>query len=255
MRLSCGTTPLDSRIDDARRFERCSAARGFNSPTERATCMSLDKHAAMQRLVDSGAVAVMRGADADTLLKTVEALRAGGVTAVEITADNPGATGMIEAVAGSFDDEVIVGSGTVLDGGTALETIRAGAEFVVGPTVELDVVDVCNRYGTLVAPGAFTPTEALSAFEAGADFVKIFPASSGGPGHLSGIKGPLPQIPLMPTGGVDADNAGDFIRAGAAVVGAGSALVPGDAVEAGDFEAITENARAFSTAVERARSE
>jgi 2-dehydro-3-deoxyphosphogluconate aldolase/(4S)-4-hydroxy-2-oxoglutarate aldolase len=217
--------------------------------------MSLDKHDAMQRLSESGTVAVMRGADADTLVKTVDALREGGVTAIEITADNPDALAMIAAVSDRFDDDVIVGAGTVLDGETALDTIRAGAEFVVGPTVETDVVDVCNRYGTLVAPGAFTPTEALTAYEAGADFVKIFPASSGGPGHLSGIKGPLPQIPLMPTGGVDADNAGDFIRAGAAVVGAGSALVPGNAVEAGDFETITENARAFSEAVEAARPE
>jgi 2-dehydro-3-deoxyphosphogluconate aldolase/(4S)-4-hydroxy-2-oxoglutarate aldolase len=215
--------------------------------------MSLDRHAAMQRLVDSGTVAVMRGADADRLVKTVEALRSGGVTAVEITADNPDATSMIETVRGSFDDEVIVGAGTVLDEGTALATIRAGAEFVVGPTLEPDVVEACNRYGTLVAPGAFTPTEALSAYEDGADLVKIFPASSGGPGHLGGIAGPLPQIPLMPTGGVDADNAGDFVRAGAAVVGAGSALVPGDAVAAGDFETITENARAFSAAVDEAR--
>ncbi|WP_152040408.1 bifunctional 4-hydroxy-2-oxoglutarate aldolase/2-dehydro-3-deoxy-phosphogluconate aldolase [Salinigranum salinum] len=216
--------------------------------------MSLPKHDTMQRLIESGTVAVMRGADADALVKTVEALREGGVTAIEITADNPDATAMIEAVAGSFDDEVVVGAGTVLDEATALDTIRAGAEFVVGPTVEPSVVDACNRYGVLVAPGAFTPTEALSAYEAGADFVKIFPASSGGPSHLGGIKGPLPQIPLMPTGGVDADNAGDFIRAGAEVVGAGSALVPGAAVESDDFETITENARAFTEAVDEARS-
>jgi 2-dehydro-3-deoxyphosphogluconate aldolase/(4S)-4-hydroxy-2-oxoglutarate aldolase len=209
----------------------------------------------MQRLEDSGTVAVMRGADAGTLVKTVEALREGGVTAVEITADNPDAAAMIDTVAGSFGDEVVVGAGTVLDEETALETIRAGAEFVVGPTVEPDVVAACNRYGVLVAPGAFTPTEALTAYEAGADLVKIFPASSGGPGHLGGIKGPLPQIPLMPTGGVDADNAGEFIEAGAAVVGAGSALVPGDAVETGDFERITDNARAFSEAVADARAE
>ena len=217
--------------------------------------MSLDKHDAMRRLTDSGTVAVMRGAAADTLIKTVEALRAGGVTAVEITVDNADAMEMIDAVSGSFDDEVIVGAGTVLEAETALETIRAGAEFVVGPTVEPDVIDACNRHGTLVAPGAFTPTEALSAYEAGADFVKVFPASTGGPGHLSSIKGPLPQIPLMPTGGVDADNAGDFVRAGAEVVGAGSALVPGDAVAAGDFETITANARAFTEAVDEARSE
>jgi 2-dehydro-3-deoxyphosphogluconate aldolase/(4S)-4-hydroxy-2-oxoglutarate aldolase len=209
----------------------------------------------VQRLTDSGTVAVMRGADADTLLKTVEALREGGITAVEVTADNSDAMAMIDAVAESFDDEVVVGAGTVLDDVTALETIRAGAEYVVAPTVDEGVVDVCNRYGVPVAPGAFTPTEALRAYEAGADFVKIFPASTGGPGHISSIKGPLPQIPLMPTGGVDADGGGAYIRAGAEVVGAGSALVPSDAVEAGDFERITENARAFSPAVDDARSE
>jgi 2-dehydro-3-deoxyphosphogluconate aldolase/(4S)-4-hydroxy-2-oxoglutarate aldolase len=217
--------------------------------------MSFDRHDAVRRLTDSGTVAVMRGADPDSLLEIVEALRAGGVTAVEITADNPNVTAMIDAVTGSFDDEVVVGSGTVLDAETAVDTIRAGAEFVVGPTVSEAVVDACNRYGVAVAPGAFTPTEALSAYETGADFVKIFPASSGGPGHLSSIGGPLPQIPLMPTGGVDADNAGAYIRAGAEVVGAGSALVPGDAVAAGDFETITENARAFSQAVADARDD
>lgn len=217
--------------------------------------MSFDRHAAVQRLRDSGAVAVMRGADADSLIETVEALRQGGVTAIEITADNPDVTAMIDAVTSSFDDDIIVGSGTVLDAETAVRTIRAGAEFVVGPTVEQSVVDACNRYGVAVAPGAFTPTEALDAYEAGADFVKVFPASTGGPGHLSAIKGPLPQVPLMPTGGVDADNAGAYIRAGAEVVGAGSALVPGDAVETGDFEVITENARAFSAAVDEARGD
>ena len=217
--------------------------------------MSFESHAAVQRLVESGTVAVMRGADTDTLVQTVDALREGGVTAIEVTADNPDAMEMIAAVAGSFGDDVVVGAGTVLDEATALDAIRAGAEFVVGPTVEEAVIDACNRYGVPVAPGAFTPTEALTAYEAGADLVKIFPASTGGPGHLSSIKGPLPQIPLMPTGGVDADNAGAFIRAGAEVVGAGSALVPGDAVESGDFETITENAQAFTDAVDAARSE
>jgi 2-dehydro-3-deoxyphosphogluconate aldolase/(4S)-4-hydroxy-2-oxoglutarate aldolase len=217
--------------------------------------MSFDRHATVERLTDSGTVAVMRGADADRLIDIVEALRAGGVTAVEITADNPDAPAMIDAVAGSFDDEVVVGSGTVLDAETAIGTIRAGAEFVVGPTVETAVVDACNRYGVPVAPGAFTPTEALAAYEAGADFVKIFPASTGGPGHLSSIAGPLPQIPLMPTGGVDPDNAGDYIRAGAEVVGAGSALVPSAAAETGDLETITENARAFTRAVDDARDD
>jgi 2-dehydro-3-deoxyphosphogluconate aldolase/(4S)-4-hydroxy-2-oxoglutarate aldolase len=116
------------------------------------------------------------------------------------------------------------------------------------------MVETCNRYGVPVAPGAFTPTEALTAYEAGADLVKVFPASSAGPGHLSSIAGPLPQIPLMPTGGIDADNVGDYIEAGASVVGAGSALLDDDAIAAGDFESITEAADEFTRAVEAARA-
>jgi 2-dehydro-3-deoxyphosphogluconate aldolase/(4S)-4-hydroxy-2-oxoglutarate aldolase len=217
---------------------------------------TLDKHADMQRLVDSGVVAVMRGADADTVIEVADALYEGGVTAIELTADTPGVMEMISEVSASFDDsETIVGAGTVLDAETARSALLAGAEFVVSPTLEEDVIDVANRYGKLVAPGVMTPTEAIRGYERGADFVKVFPASSLGPGHISSIKGPLGQIPIMPTGGVDVDNAGEFIEAGSIVVGAGSALVDDDAVEAGDFEAITEQARRFSEVIDDARDE
>ena len=216
--------------------------------------VTLDASEDMQRLVDSGVVAVMRGADADTIIEVADALAAGGVTAFEITADNPEAMGLIEEVSASFtEEEAIVGAGTVLDGETARSAIASGAEFVVGPTVDEGVVETCNRYGTLVAPGALTPTEAVSAYEAGADLVKIFPASSMGPSHLSSIAGPLPQIPLMPTGGVDLDNVADYVEAGAVVVGAGSAIMNDDAIAAGDFEAITETAREFTRVIEDAR--
>ena len=216
--------------------------------------VTLDASEDLQRLVDSGVVAVMRGADADTIIDVADALEAGGVTAFEITADNPDAMDLIEEVSASFStDEAIVGAGTVLDAETARAAIASGAEFVVGPTVDEGVVETCNRYGTLVAPGALTPTEAVSAYEAGADLVKIFPASSMGPSHLSSIAGPLPQIPLMPTGGVDLDNVADYVEAGAVVVGAGSAIMNDDAIAAGDFEAITETAREFTRVIEDAR--
>ncbi|WP_224447077.1 bifunctional 4-hydroxy-2-oxoglutarate aldolase/2-dehydro-3-deoxy-phosphogluconate aldolase [Haloprofundus salilacus] len=216
---------------------------------------SSDRQRNLERIVDSGVVAVMRGADADSLIETAEALERGGVSAIEITADNPGAMEMIRDVSSAFDDEVIVGAGTVLDGETARNTLLAGAEFVVGPNFEPDVVETCNRYNAVVAPGIMTPTEAVRAMEAGSDFVKVFPASTLGPGHLKSMKGPLGQIPMMPTGGVDVDNAAEFIEAGAMVVGAGSALVDGDAVANGDFDAITEQARRFSEVIDEARGD
>ncbi|XVH30948.1 bifunctional 4-hydroxy-2-oxoglutarate aldolase/2-dehydro-3-deoxy-phosphogluconate aldolase [Haloferacaceae archaeon DSL9] len=218
--------------------------------------MSTSKATDFERLVDSGVVAVLRGVDADTLIEIADALCEGGVTAVEITADTPGATDMIRDVTASFSaGETIVGAGTVLDAETARATMLAGAEFVVSPSLHEDVIEVCNRYGTLVAPGIMTPTEAIRGYEAGADLVKVFPASTLGPSHLKSIKGPLGQVPLMPTGGVDLDNAADFIDAGAECVGAGGALVDDAAVARGDFDELTETARRFSETIDAARSE
>jgi len=208
-----------------------------------------------QQLVDSGVVAVLRGADPETLIEITDALLAGGVTGIELTADNPEIDAMLEALDGSFDDEITVGVGTVLDAETARMTMLGGADFVVSPSLHEDVIEICNRYGTLVAPGVMTPTEAIRGYEAGADLIKVFPASSLGPGHLKSIKGPYSQIPLMPTGGVDHDNAADYINAGAECVGAGSALVDYDAAERGEFDAITEKARAFSDVIEAARED
>ncbi|MFC4356820.1 bifunctional 4-hydroxy-2-oxoglutarate aldolase/2-dehydro-3-deoxy-phosphogluconate aldolase [Halobium salinum] len=220
------------------------------------TAPTLDTQETIGKIVDSGVVAVLRGAGADTVVDTAEALAEGGVTAIELTADTPGVMDMLDdvtdALAGS---DVVVGVGTVLDEATARSAILAGAEFVVQPTFSEEVVRVCNRYGVPVAPGVFTPTEAIDAYEAGADFVKVFPAKTGGPEHVSAIKGPLGQVPIMPTGGVDLDNAADFIDAGAVCVGAGSALVDDEAVQAGDFEAVTERAREFSQVVADARDE
>ena len=217
--------------------------------------VTLDTSEALQRLVDSGVVAVMRGADPDTAIEVASALADGGVTAFEITAENPDAMDLVAELSASFDESAaIVGAGTVLDSETARAAITSGAEFVVGPTFDPGVVETCNRYGVPVAPGVLTPTEAVTAYEAGADIVKVFPASSMGPGHLSSIAGPLPQIPLMPTGGIDSDNVADYIEAGAAVVGAGSAIMDDAAIEAGEFESLTETARDFTRTIEEARA-
>ncbi|QKG92418.1 bifunctional 4-hydroxy-2-oxoglutarate aldolase/2-dehydro-3-deoxy-phosphogluconate aldolase [Halorubrum salinarum] len=207
----------------------------------------------LSRLVDSGVVAVLRGVPADQLIEIAEALREGGVTAVEITADTSEVADLIGEVAGSFDDEVVVGTGTVLDSETARTTLMAGAEFVVSPSLHEDVIETCNRYGAVTAPGVMTPTEAIRGYEAGADFVKVFPAKTVGPAHLGAMKGPLGQIPMMPTGGVSPDNAAEYIDAGAFAVGAGGALVDYDAAERGDYETITETAREFTRVVEEAR--
>ncbi|EMA70989.1 bifunctional 4-hydroxy-2-oxoglutarate aldolase/2-dehydro-3-deoxy-phosphogluconate aldolase [Halorubrum distributum] len=209
----------------------------------------------LSRLVDSGVVAVLRGVPADQLIEITEALREGGVTAVEITADTPDVAEKLGEVAGSFDDEVVVGTGTVLDSETARTTLMAGAEFVVSPSLHEDVIETCNRYGAVSAPGVMTPTEAIRGYEAGADFVKVFPAKTVGPAHLGAMKGPLGQIPMMPTGGVSPDNAAEYIDAGAFAVGAGGALVDYDAAERGDYEVITETAREFTRVVEAARSD
>lgn len=214
----------------------------------------MEKQQTLSQLVDSGVVAVMRGTSPDDTVDIAEALAAGGVTALEITADTPGAIDLIEEVADELaDTDTIVGAGTVLDAETARAAQLAGAEFIVSPNFDREMVEVCNRYGTVVAPGIATPTEAVNAYQAGADMVKLFPASDLGASYLSSIKGPLGHIPVMPTGGISPDNAGEFIEAGAEVVGAGGSLVDSDAAAAGDYDTIQQNAEDLVAAVETAR--
>lgn len=207
----------------------------------------------LTRVEASGAVAVLRGVPGEKIVPVAEALLAGGVTALEVTADNPDAIEMIADLDGAVGDEAVVGAGTVLDSSTAVDAIRAGAEFVVAPHFDPEVVDTCNRYGTVVAPGIYTPSEAVEAAEQGADFLKLFPASSAGSGHLSSIQGALGQLDIMPTGGIGPANAGEFVEAGAFVVGAGGALVDGDAIEREEYAVLTENAEELVSAVEAAR--
>ncbi|POG54321.1 bifunctional 4-hydroxy-2-oxoglutarate aldolase/2-dehydro-3-deoxy-phosphogluconate aldolase [Haloferax marisrubri] len=205
-----------------------------------------------QRIVDPGIIAIVRGIDSAVAPDVVRAIAAGGVNAIEITANTPGAVDMIREVSNSVDD-VAIGAGTVLDPETARAVQLAGAEFVVTPTVNTDVIETCNRYETPIATGVMTPTEALTATEAGADFCKLFPASAVGPQHISAINGPLPQVPLIPTGGVSTDNAAAFFEAGAAALGVGSSIVDGEAIATGDFSALTDAASEFVAIAEEYR--
>ncbi|WP_248515191.1 bifunctional 4-hydroxy-2-oxoglutarate aldolase/2-dehydro-3-deoxy-phosphogluconate aldolase [Salinarchaeum laminariae] len=208
----------------------------------------------LQRIEEAGVVAVLRGVEPETVEDVADAVVAGGVTALEVTADSGDAMDMIETLTETLGDEALVGVGTVLDSETAKAAIDAGATFVVCPTFDRGVIETCNRYGVPVAPGVFTPTEAQQAYEAGADVVKIFPAKTGGPAHVSAVKGPLGHLNIIPTGGVGPDNAGEYIEAGAMAVGAGGSVLDHDAVEAGEYEQITENAEALVEAVEDARN-
>jgi len=188
------------------------------------------------------------------LVQIARSLHKGGLNCIEITMTTPGALRAIEQATDELKN-VLLGAGTVLDGATAREAILAGAEFLVTPTVEPDVIEMAHRYGVVVISGAMTPTEILTAWELGADMVKVFPAGILGPGYLKAVRGPLPQIPLVPTGGITADNAGEFIKAGAAVICGGSCLVDKKAIAEGHYEILTERARELVEAVSKARKE
>lgn len=202
----------------------------------------------------TGVVAVVRLTDAAQAAGVAAALSAGGVRAIEITMTVPRAVELIAELSDSLHADVIVGAGTVVDPDTAEAVIGAGARFVVSPVLRPAVIDVCKRHDVAAMPGCFTPTEILTAWEAGADIVKVFPATALGPTFFKDIRGPLPQLRLMPTGGVTRDNAGEWIRAGAVAIGVGTALVDQRAVTAGQFEVLADNARHFVQAVQQARS-
>jgi 2-dehydro-3-deoxyphosphogluconate aldolase/(4S)-4-hydroxy-2-oxoglutarate aldolase len=204
-------------------------------------------------MLGSGVVAVIRAQSPDQLMPLAAALLEGGVLAIEVTMTTPRAIAGIERLADQLGDRAIVGVGTVLDAHTARDAIAAGAQFVVSPVFDADVVATTKRYGKISVPGAFTPTEILAAWTAGADVVKVFPGTSLGPQYFRDVLAPLPQVRLTPTGGVDLKNAGDWIRAGAACVGVGSSLVTKEALAKGDWPAITATAQAFGAAVAAGR--
>ena len=203
----------------------------------------------IKRIKDTGVIPVVRATSADEAMRTIDAIREGGISILEITMTVPGAVELIEKVAKAYGDEATVGAGTVLDPETAAACISAGAQFVVSPALNLETIAFCKRHDIAVMPGALTPTEVVQAWNAGADFVKVFPAGAvGGPSYLKALKAPLPQIELVPTGGVSLKTAADFIKAGAAALGVGADLVTGQA------SLTTERARQFLEIVREARS-
>ena len=196
-----------------------------------------------------GVIPVVRARSADEAMRAIDAIREGGISILEITMTVPGAVGVIEQVSARYGSDALVGAGTVLDGETARTCILAGARFVVSPALNLETIEVCRRYGIAVMPGALTPTEVVQAWSAGADFVKVFPAGAvGGASYIKSLKAPLPQIELIPTGGVSLKTAADFIKAGASALGVGADLVDGPP------DVITERARAFVSIVREART-
>jgi 2-dehydro-3-deoxyphosphogluconate aldolase / (4S)-4-hydroxy-2-oxoglutarate aldolase len=209
----------------------------------------------IQKILDVGLVPVVRATSADEAIAVVEAIKAGGVSVIEITMTVPGAVKVIEKVVERYGKEVLVGAGTVLDPESARTCILAGAEFIVTPSLRASTIEMCKRYSKVIIPGALTPTEVLTAWEAGSDFVKVFPCDNvGGAKYIKALKGPFPQIDLIPTGGVNLNTAAEFITAGSAALAVGSELVDKAAVAAKDFARITENARKFLDAVRTARS-
>jgi 2-dehydro-3-deoxyphosphogluconate aldolase / (4S)-4-hydroxy-2-oxoglutarate aldolase len=212
-----------------------------------------DRSETVRQIEQLGIVAVIRLRDPGKLRAVVDAIVAGGVRALEVTMTVPGAVELIRGLAPTLPDGFLLGAGTVIDAATARAVIDAGAQFVISPVFRREVIAACHERGVPVAPGCFTPTEILDAHDAGADIVKVFPATTLGPQYIKDVRAPLPQLKLMPTGGVSPDNAGDWIRAGAVAVAAGSSLLDAKAIDSGRYDVITANARRFVDNVAAAR--
>jgi len=215
----------------------------------------MDKQTALDYMKSHCIIAVVRAdSGGEDLVRVVEAVVEGGVHCIELTMTTPGALQALELATKKLAGaDVLLGVGTVLDAETCRMAILSGAQFIVTPVVAPDVAQMARRYGKPVALGAFTPTEILHAWEAGSDVVKVFPSSVGGADYIKAIKGPLPQIPLLPTGGVEVNNIAEFLKAGAFALGVGGNLVSKKLVDAKDYAGLTTNARAFADAVKAAR--
>jgi len=207
-------------------------------------------------ITEVGIVPVVRTSSAEGAIQAVEAIYAGGVRAAEITMTVPGAIHALEKVADRFGGKIVLGAGTVLDPETARACMLAGAEFFVTPSLRLSTIEMAKRYSKVICPGALTPTEVLTAWEAGADVVKIFPCGNvGGPKYIKALKGPFPQIEMIPTGGVNLETAGEFLKAGACAVAVGGELVDAKSIKEGRFDIIEDRARQYLAAIAKARSE
>jgi len=215
----------------------------------------VNKEEIMQHIREVGIIPVIRAGSADEARRAIEAIKEGGIPILEITMTVPGAVRIIEDVAQRYGAEAIIGAGTVLDAETARVCVLAGAQFIVGPILNLEIIASCHRYGIPVLPGALTPTEVVTAWQAGADMVKVFPCGAvGGASYIKALKVPLPQIELVPTGGVSLATAADFIKAGATALGVGADLVDTNALRQGQDEVITTRARQFLQIVREART-
>ena len=214
----------------------------------------MERDEVLTRIIECGVVAVIRMKDSGRLLKVIEAVRGGGVKCIEITMTVPGAIEVIRSLSAAVPPDVLIGAGTVVDEATAEIVIDAGAKFVVGPVLNLDIVALCRKREVAVMPGCYTPTEIFSAWTAGADIVKVFPATSLGPKYFKDLRGPFPDIRLMPTGGVTIGNVGEWIKAGACAVGIGSDLLDKKAIEEERYEVLTERAARMVQNVRQARA-
>jgi 2-dehydro-3-deoxyphosphogluconate aldolase / (4S)-4-hydroxy-2-oxoglutarate aldolase len=217
----------------------------------REPTMSKETH--LRRVLDCGIVAVVRSPDSQQLVEVARALSEGGVDVIEITMTVPDALDVVRQVRRALGDRVLLGAGTILDPETARAALLAGAEYLVAPTLNLEVIRLCQRYNKLVMPGAFTPTEILTAWEAGADIVKVFPADVVGPAFFKAMRGPLPQIRMMPTGGVDLSTAAAFLKAGACCLGVGGQLVEPRAVAERNFDRLRDLARQYVAIIQHFR--
>lgn len=214
------------------------------------------KEKIVQTILDCGIIAVIRAESSEQLMDISLALCAGGIKALEVTMTTPNAIEVIHEVTKQVKTKgVVVGVGTVLDTETCRAAVLAGAEFVVGPCLNLDIIKMCRRYSIACIPGAYTPTEILTAWEAGADIVKVFPADNLGPQYFKALLGPLPQVRLTPTGGVDLNTVSEFIKAGACCVGVGGNLMPKKALAEKNWQAVTDTAKEFITKIKQARGE
>lgn len=214
----------------------------------------MEKREIFNRMIEEGVIPVVRVSSAQEAIDVSDAIKAGGISLIEITMSVQGAIDVIKELTKKYKDEIIMGAGTILDPETGRAALLAGAQFIVSPTLNLDLIQLAHRYSAVVVPGAMTPTEILTAWNAGADMVKVFPAAQlGGPEYLKAIRGPLPQVLLVPTGGVNLQNAGAFIKAGATALGVGGELIDKKAVKEKKFNIITDNTRAFLKAVREAR--
>lgn len=216
----------------------------------------MTKQQILSSIIEIGIVPVVRAPSAETAIRAVEAIYQGGIRAAEITMTVPGALRALEKVADALGDKIVLGAGTVLDPETVRAAMLAGAEFFVSPGLKLSTIEMVRRYSKVSIPGALTPTEVLAAWDAGADIVKIFPCGNvGGPKYIKALKAPFPHIEMIPTGGVNLETAGEFLKAGACAVAVGAELVDAKSLKEGRYEVIVEKARQYLAVIAKAREE